>query len=79
LLPGSGLGLVGGGVLCLVGAAFVVVLAVGAFLFWLYRLGTDEGYEIEGQEIWESEDQATGESDDQTIEESGPMDDLSAH
>jgi hypothetical protein len=70
---------VGGGVLCLAGAAFVVILAVGAFLFWLYRLGTDEDDEIEGQEIWESEAQATGESDDQTIEESGPMDDLSAH
>ena len=79
LLPGSGLGLVGGGVLCLVGAGIVVVLAVGAFLFWLYRLGTDEGDEIESEEAWASEDLEIEESDDQTIDESGTMDDLSAH
>jgi hypothetical protein len=73
------LGLVGGGVLCLVGgAAIVVVLAGGAFLFWLYRLGTDEGDELENQGIWVSEDEALVDSDDQTVDESGAMDDLSA-
>jgi len=46
----GGLGVVGGGVLCLVGAGIVVVLVVGAFLFWLYRLGTDEGDEVEGKD-----------------------------
>lgn len=70
-LRGSGLGVVGGGVLCLVGAGTVVVLAVGAFLFWLYRLGMDEGDEVEGQENWESVDQA--------IDESGAIDDSPAH
>jgi hypothetical protein len=80
LLPGSGLGVVGGGVLCLVGAGIVVVLAVGAFLFWLYRLGMDEGDEVESQEIWESEDQATGDLDDQTIDdESGAIHNPQAH
>jgi hypothetical protein len=78
LLPG-GLGVVGGGVLCLVGAGIVVVLAVGAFLFWLYRLGMDGGNEVESQENWGSEDQAIGDLDDQTIDESGAIDDSPAH
>jgi hypothetical protein len=42
---------VGGGVLCLGGAGLVVILLVGAFLFWLYRLGTGEDEEFEDQEI----------------------------
>jgi hypothetical protein len=41
LLPGA-LGIVGGGVVCLGGIGLVVLLAVGGFLFWLYRLGTSE-------------------------------------
>jgi hypothetical protein len=41
LLPGT-LGMVGGGVFCLGGVGLVIVFAVGAFLFWLYRLGTTE-------------------------------------
>ena len=68
----------GGGVLCLVGAGIVLVLVVGAFLFWLYRLGTDEGDEVEGQGVWESDDQAIEESDDQTIDPPGDMDDSPA-
>jgi ABC-type branched-subunit amino acid transport system permease subunit len=51
-------------VLCLGGAGLVVAMVVGAFLFWLYRLGTSE-LEIEdaeGQEIWESGNQETRES-----------------
>jgi len=51
------LGLAGGGVLCLGGAGVVAVLVVGAFLFWLYRLGM-------------AEDEATG---DQEISESGNL------
>jgi len=43
--------MVGGGVLCLGGAGLVVILLVGAFLFWLYRLGTGEDEEFENQEI----------------------------
>jgi hypothetical protein len=52
LLPPA-LELVGGSVLCLGGAGLVVALVVGAFLFWLYRLGTSELEieEAEGQEI----------------------------
>ena len=50
LLPGA-LGLVGGGVFCLGGAGLVVALAVGAFLLWLYRLGTSDTAEsLEGEE-----------------------------
>ena len=64
--------------LCLVGAGIVVVLAVGAFLFWLYRLGLDEGDEVESQDTWESEDQAIGDLDDQSIDESGALDDSPA-
>jgi hypothetical protein len=36
------LGLIGGGVVCLGGIGLVVLLAVGGFLYWLYRLGTSE-------------------------------------
>lgn len=46
------LGLAGGGALCLGGAGLVVILVVGAFLYWLYRLGT-EGYEDEDSEYQE--------------------------
>jgi hypothetical protein len=53
LFPNA-LGLAGGGALCLGGAGLVLVLVVGAFLYWLYRLGTDEGGESEDQETWES-------------------------
>jgi hypothetical protein len=35
----------------------VVLLVVGAFLFWLYRLGMDDEEESEDQEGWEPEDQ----------------------
>jgi hypothetical protein len=34
--------MVSGGVFCLGVVGLVVALAVGAFLFWLYRLGTTE-------------------------------------
>ncbi len=36
------LAMIGGGVVCLGGIGVVVLLAVGGFLFWLYRLGTSE-------------------------------------
>jgi hypothetical protein len=39
------LGLIGGGVVCLGGVGLVVLLAVGGFLYWLYRLGTSEEVE----------------------------------
>lgn len=60
----GGLGVVGGGLVCLVGAGLVVLLVVGAFLFWLYRLGMDGEEELEDQEGWESEDPGIGESGD---------------
>jgi hypothetical protein len=41
------LGLIGGGVVCLGGVGLVVLLAVGGFLYWLYRLGTSEEAEDE--------------------------------
>jgi hypothetical protein len=66
-LLSSGLGLAGGGVLCLGGAGLVVILAVGAFLFWLYRLGMDE--ELEDQKIGESGDWEMGESGNQDLGE----------
>jgi len=69
-LPG-GLGVVGGGVVCLVGAGLVVVLVVGAFLFWLYRLGMSEDEEFGDEEVWESEDQGNGEPGNQEIGGSG--------
>jgi hypothetical protein len=47
-----------------VGAGLVILLVVGAFLFWLYRLGMDGEEELEDQEGWESEDQGVGESED---------------
>jgi hypothetical protein len=51
-LPLAGtLGVVGGGVICLGGAGLVVILLVGAFLFWLYRLGREEDEEFENQGI----------------------------
>jgi hypothetical protein len=47
-----------------VGAGLVLLLVVGAFLFWLYRLGIDGEEELEDQEGWESEDPGIGESGD---------------
>jgi hypothetical protein len=67
----GGLGVVGGGVACLVGAGLVILLVVGAFLFWLYRLGMAEDEEAVGQGIGESGDQGMGESGDQGMGESG--------
>jgi hypothetical protein len=64
------LGVVGGGMICLGGAGVVVVLAVGGFLFWLYRLGTSDQFEDEefgDQEIWESGDQEIVDSGDQGL------------
>jgi hypothetical protein len=78
LFPGAGLGMLGGGVLCLVGAGMAVVLVVGAFLFWLYRLGTDEDEVSETEEIWESPDQDDWESGDQATNQSGTTDDSPA-
>jgi hypothetical protein len=59
LLPDA-IGLLGGGALCLGGAGLVVILAVGAFLFWLYRLGTSEEVGDEESGIGESGDQESG-------------------
>ncbi len=42
------LGMIGGGVVCLGGIGLVVLLAVGGFLYWLYRLGTSEEAEDDG-------------------------------
>ena len=39
------LGVIGGGAVCLGGIGLAVLLAVGGFLYWLYRLGTSEEYE----------------------------------
>jgi hypothetical protein len=61
----SPLGLVSGGVVCLGGAGVVVVLAIGGFLFWLYRLGTSGG--AEDREEWESRNQEIEESGNQEI------------
>ena len=55
LLPGV-LGVVGGGVACLGGIGLVVLLAVGGFLFWLYRLGTSEEEEVEDESDQEGVD-----------------------
>ena len=68
-LPG-GVGILGGGAVCLVGAGVVVLLVVSAFLFWLYRLGISEDEEFEdgesgNQEIGDSGNQAIGESGNQ--------------
>jgi hypothetical protein len=50
------LGMIGGGVVCLGGIGLVVLLAVGGFLYWLYRLGTSEEAEGElGEEMVEDE------------------------
>lgn len=60
-LPGL-LGVVGGGVVCLGGAGVALVLVVGAFLYWLYRLGTSEEFEDEGFEQvvdWDIEESTT--------------------
>jgi hypothetical protein len=71
----SPLGLVGGGVFCLGGAGVAVLLAIGGFLFWLYRLGTtvegeDQGIMESGdQEIWESGNQEIGDLGNQEIDE----------
>jgi hypothetical protein len=59
LLPDA-MGLVGGGALCLGVAGLVVILAVGAFLFWLYRLGTSEELEDEESGNQESGNQESG-------------------
>ncbi len=53
LLPRLG-GVASGGVICLGGAGLVVVLAVGSFLYWLYRLGAEEEEGLEDEEIWEA-------------------------
>ncbi len=55
LLPGA-LGVFGGGAVCLGATGLVVLLAVGGFLFWLYRLGTademgDEESEYQDEDI----------------------------
>jgi hypothetical protein len=39
-----------------VGAGLVVALVVGAFLFWLYRLGMQEEEDGEDREVEESEE-----------------------
>lgn len=65
-LPG-GLGVVGGGAVCLVGAGLVVLLVVGAFLLWLYRLGISEDEDLGDGEVWESDDQTPGQSGDQDV------------
>jgi hypothetical protein len=67
----AGLGIVGGGAVCLVGAGLVVLLVVGAFLFWLYRLGMSEDEEYEDEEIWEAGDQEIWESGSRGIGKSG--------
>jgi hypothetical protein len=41
------LAMIGGGVVCLGGVGLVVLLAIGGFLYWLYRLGTSEEAEDE--------------------------------
>ncbi len=46
--------MIGGGVACLGGIGVVVLLAVGGFLYWLYRLGTSEEAE-EGEEALDQE------------------------
>jgi hypothetical protein len=38
-----------------VGAGLVILLVVGAFLFWLYRLGMDGEEELEDHVGWKSE------------------------
>jgi hypothetical protein len=53
------LSLVGGGVVCLGGAGTLIILVGGAFLFWLYRLGTSAGSEEEEDEALQEPD--TGE------------------
>ena len=69
-LPG-GLGVLGGGAVCLVGAGLVVLLVVGAFLFWLYRLGMSEDEEFGDGETSESGDQEIRELGNQEIGQSG--------
>jgi hypothetical protein len=68
-------GVVGGGMLCLGGAGLLLVIVVGAFLYWLYRLGMAEEEESEGQEMGEVEAWETGETGDQVIGEPGVTDD----
>jgi hypothetical protein len=69
------LGVVGGGIFCLGGAGLLLVGAVGAFLYWLYRLGTAEEEESEGQIMGEAGDWEIGEPGDEDIGESGMTDD----
>lgn len=67
---------------CLVGAGFVVILVVGAFLFWLYRLGVGEDEELDdpailepgSQELQGSRNQEVEGSGSQGAEESGTVD-----
>jgi hypothetical protein len=67
-------GVIGGGVLCLGAAGLVLALVVGAFIYWLYRLGTSEEYE--DQEGWESEDQEMWEKGDWDFGEADISDDI---
>jgi hypothetical protein len=67
-------GVIGGGVLCLGAAGLVLALVVGAFIYWLYRLGTSEEYE--DQEGWESEDQEMWEEGDWDFGEADISDDI---
>jgi hypothetical protein len=53
---------------CLVGAGLVVILVVGAFLFWLYRLGVGEGEELEDPDILEPGSQELRGSGNQEVE-----------
>ena len=53
----------------------MVVLVVGAFLFWLYRLGTDEDEVSEDEEVWDAADQEVWEPGDQATNQSGMTDD----
>lgn len=67
----AGLGVLGGGVACLIGAGLVALLVVGAFLLWLYRLGMSDDEEFGDGEVWESGDQEIGELGNQEIGQSG--------
>jgi hypothetical protein len=66
-------GVVGGGMLCIGGAGVLLVSVVGAFLYWLYRLGMAEEEELEDQEMDEVETWETGEAGDQDLWEPGDV------
>lgn len=59
----------GGGAVCLGGAGLGAVVLVGGFLYWLYRLGTDEDEELVDQEGDEWEDWEAEESGNMDIGE----------